>query len=121
MADLSGITHNGRWDFVCAPEGTAHLKDGLMPHTKQPEWTPTSLAVAGRDWRSSQGRHGADRKSVHLYRAPLLPITLGVEPAANVVSVQRWQEDTRDWRKLTAQSKDSEALCNTPSATSRGR
>jgi len=95
---------SGLCDFLFAPEGSAHLKDGLMPHTKQPEWTPTSLAIAGRDWRSSQGRHDADRRSARLYRAPLLPVTLGVEPAANVVSVQRWQEDTRDWRKLTAQS-----------------
>eukprot|EP00441_Pelagodinium_beii_P041741 CAMPEP_0197627702 /NCGR_PEP_ID=MMETSP1338-20131121/6239_1 /TAXON_ID=43686 ORGANISM="Pelagodinium beii, Strain RCC1491" /NCGR_SAMPLE_ID=MMETSP1338 /ASSEMBLY_ACC=CAM_ASM_000754 /LENGTH=470 /DNA_ID=CAMNT_0043198495 /DNA_START=102 /DNA_END=1514 /DNA_ORIENTATION=+ len=101
MAGLSS-----RWNSLVAPESSAHLKDGLMAYTKQQEWKPTPLAIAGRDWRSSQAQasNRGSSRPIHLYRAPLLPATLGTEPAGNVVSVQRWREDTRDWRKLPSKA-----------------
>jgi hypothetical protein len=36
-----------------------------------------------------------------LYRDPTLPVTLGAAPGRNVVSVQNYRDDTRDWRQLS--------------------
>lgn len=57
---------------------------------------------ASRATFSSSSYREPFRKNL-LYRQARLPVLVGSEPSANVVSLAKYQEDTRDWRKLQPQ------------------
>eukprot|EP00933_Yihiella_yeosuensis_P033509 TRINITY_DN27207_c0_g1_i1.p1 TRINITY_DN27207_c0_g1~~TRINITY_DN27207_c0_g1_i1.p1 ORF type:complete len:536 (+),score=81.91 TRINITY_DN27207_c0_g1_i1:137-1609(+) len=118
-------------DGHCSSEGATHLKDGLMTCSRHSDWMPsTSIATPSRDWCSSQlssRNHDQgglqNRQRGKLFREPVLPVTLGPEPASSVISIQRWTDETRDWRKLAPQAIASNLteLLSSPPAPSTPR
>lgn len=81
------------------------LKEGAMAIAKDPEWEPTPLT--SQQLVPSAGRQPLDgdsptwsRSARGLYREPTLPIRVGARPGGNIISVDNFEGDTRDWRKL---------------------
>lgn len=69
------------------------------------------VITKGLDWEAPVSRLGLKGqmpiprqppKHRGLYRAPMLPVVVGTAPAGGVVSIQKWMDDTRDWRRLAA-------------------
>lgn len=86
-----------------ADEAARMLKDGQMAVGNAPGGLPSASALA----REARGltprlqttwRAGSERSP--LYRNPKLPAIAGETPGGHVVSVQKYKDDTRDWRKL---------------------
>jgi len=86
------------------------LKEGHMAIAKEMDWESTlpgarltllngSLARTPR-CRGAVQRRQQQPRGPRLYREPALPVYLRDEPGGSMISLRRYQEDTRDWRKL---------------------
>lgn len=58
---------------------------------------PAPLERQQTSWRCPDGIH----RRASLYRMPALPVYACVSPGGPAVSVQRYRDDTRDWRKIS--------------------
>lgn len=76
-----------------------HLaRDVDSPEAEIPRPLARPSARAGAR-ANSWGRHAAPR-GTSLYRSPALPVVLGERPHGPAVSIAKYRDDTRDWRKL---------------------
>eukprot|EP00450_Noctiluca_scintillans_P025125 CAMPEP_0194511174 /NCGR_PEP_ID=MMETSP0253-20130528/42766_1 /TAXON_ID=2966 /ORGANISM="Noctiluca scintillans" /LENGTH=470 /DNA_ID=CAMNT_0039354487 /DNA_START=35 /DNA_END=1444 /DNA_ORIENTATION=- len=100
-------------DRHCEPESARILKHGHMSIAKpdcdgdllEPPCPTAATDLFERtlqrplSWRCSSKKCQAS-----LYRDPVLPVQVGELPGGSVISVQRYKDDTRDWRKLDTKS-----------------
>lgn len=76
-------------------ESHVHLKDGQMSVAKHADYDPPASKLGPRTAAVPP------RQSKRLHRMlPALPVHLGADPAGSTVTLQRWQDDQRDWRRL---------------------
>jgi len=87
-------------------ESAALLKHGHMAIAKVVDMEPLAPSSARglpptKPRQPESWRCTGSQRQAPLYRDPALPICLGELPNGTTVSVQRYRDDTRDWRKLS--------------------
>jgi len=97
MQETARLTKDGHSSIARSPDGlpsTAALGREVLGLSQK-----CRPAVAERQQSSWRCPGGAQRRAP-LYRSPLLPVYASSAPGAQGVSIQRYRDDTRDWRKL---------------------
>lgn len=93
------LTKDGHSAIARMPDGlpsTAALGRNVLGLSQRPKPAQQSDAARQSSWRCPLG----SQRRAPLYRNPLLPVYTSSLPGGHGLSVEKYRDDTRDWRKL---------------------